>query len=107
MSLPKQNIPENQKNRAWAERCVSSIIQMSKGQYNQSYKDRICYNMYNGIQNEKDYEYLTKVGDKAYPAKLRFIPILRTKLDRLISEESSRPSRFYKEEGGYEAATGG
>lgn len=94
MALPKQNIPESKKGKQWAEDCVKAIVMMSKSQSQQILKDRICYNMYAGVQNEKDFEYLTKAGKHQYPAKIRFIPILRTKIDRLVSEESSRPFKY-------------
>jgi hypothetical protein len=94
MALPNQNIPDSKKGKKWAEDTVGAIIRGARGQYNQSYKDRICYNIYAGIQNEQDFEYLTKQNNKTYPAKMRFIPILRTKVDRLISEESSRPLKY-------------
>lgn len=94
MVLPNQNIPDSKKDKEWAKNTVNAIVLGGRRQYNQSYKDRICYNMYSGIQNDQDFRYLTQVNNKTYPARMRFIPILRTKIDRLISEESSRPLKY-------------
>jgi hypothetical protein len=94
MGLPLQNIPEKDKTREWAQRCVFSIIEMVGNTNLSKQKDRFCYDLYNGIFNESDYDYLRKVDKYEYPAKIRFIPLIRPKLDRLRSEETKRPFVF-------------
>ena len=94
MSLPNQNIPESQKTKSWMSANVAQIVNMS--QYGRISKERdiFCYNMYNGNQNDADYNYLRKVGDYEFPAKVRFIPLLRPKLSILLTEETQRPFNF-------------
>jgi hypothetical protein len=91
MPLPNQNIPESSKNKEWMKRCVSAIVKMSFTSKISKAKDKFCYDMYNGIQNDQDFDYLRKVGDYEYPAKIRFVPLLRPKFDRLRAEETKRP----------------
>lgn len=91
MPLPNQNIPESAKDLEWMKRCVSSIVNMSFTNRLSKAKDKFCYDLYNGIQNEGDFDYLRKVDDYEYPAKIRFVPLLRPKFDRLRAEETKRP----------------
>lgn len=58
------------------------------------YKDLQCYKFFQGLYNEDDFSYLMKVTDKndngetvsyALPAKMRFIPIIRPKINKLLS----------------------
>ena len=94
MPLPTQNIPESDKDKAWAKKCVMSIVMMSLGSRNMKFKDKFCYDLYNGIFDENDFDYLRKVDQYEYPAKIRFIPLLRPKLDLLRGEETRRPINF-------------
>lgn len=89
MGLPKQ-IGEV-KDEAFARKCVMAIQGMVGAVSYQKEKDRFCYDLYSGIMNEQDYNYLTKVDKYEYPAKLRFIPLIRPQLDYLRSEEARRP----------------
>lgn len=91
MSLPNQNIPESAKGQEWMKRCVSSIVRMSFDSRLSKEKDKFCYDIYNGVQNDGDFDYLRKVDDYEYPAKIRFVPLLRPKFDRLRAEETKRP----------------
>jgi len=94
MPLPLQNIPEHKKDKEWAKQCVFSIVQMVGNTTISKQKDRFCYNLYNGIINEADFDYLRKVDKYEYPARIRFIPLLRPRLDWLKSQENSRPLVF-------------
>ena len=89
--MPKQNIPESQKDKKWMIDTVRSIVQLVDSNSWMKLRDRFCYDLYYGIINESDYNYLTKVGEYQYPAKVRFVPLIRPKLDRLASEETKRP----------------
>jgi len=91
MSLPNQNIPESAKGKDWMKRNVGSIVRMSFTSREAKAKDKFCYDIYNGVQNEGDFDYLRKVDEYEYPAKIRFVPLLRPKLDRLRAEETKRP----------------
>lgn len=94
MPLPNQNIPDSAKDLEWMKRCVSSIVNMSFTNRLAKAKDKFCYDLYNGIQNEGDFDYLRKVDDYEYPAKIRYVPLIRPKLDRLRAEETKRPFNY-------------
>jgi hypothetical protein len=94
MALPNQNIPESEKNLEWMKRCAASIAKMSFTNRLAKAKDKFCYDLYNGVQNEGDFDYLRKVDDYEYPAKIRFVPLLRPKFDRLRAEETKRPFNY-------------
>ena len=89
MGLPKQ--VGVKKDEDFCKRCVTAIVSMVGSVSYQKEKDRFCYDLYSGIMNEQDYNYLTKVDKYEYPAKLRFIPLIRPQLDYLRSEEARRP----------------
>lgn len=89
MGLPKQI--GQKKDTDFCKKCVIAIQGMIGAVSYQKEKDRFCYDLYSGIMNEQDYNYLTKVDKYEYPAKLRFIPLIRPQLDYLRSEEARRP----------------
>jgi hypothetical protein len=91
MPLPNQNIPESAKTEEWMKRCVGGIVTMCFTSRLSKAKDKFCYDIYNGVQNDADFDYLRKVDDYEYPAKIRFVPLLRPKFDRLRAEETKRP----------------
>lgn len=91
--FPEQNIPEAQKDRPWAIKCVKSIVEMAFTNPYAKYKDQMCYNIVNGVIDE-NFDYLTKVKDNAFPAKFRFIPLLKPRLDRLQTDELQKPFVF-------------
>lgn len=92
MGLPQQIGVK--KDEAFARKCVQAIQGMIGAVSYQKEKDRFCYDLYSGVMNEQDYNYLTKVDKYEYPAKLRFIPLIRPQLDYLRSEEARRPLNF-------------
>jgi hypothetical protein len=92
--FPAQLIPEEKKDKEWMKMCVSAITKMTTASWWGKQKDRFCYNFFEGIENESDYNYLTKVDKYEYPAKLRFVPLIRPQLDYLISEETKRPFSY-------------
>lgn len=92
--LPLQNIPEDQKDELWGKKTVNSIVMMVGTTYLTKMKDKFCYDLYHGIFNDADFDYLRKVDKYEYPAKIRFIPILRPKADLLKSQETQRPFNF-------------
>lgn len=91
-TLPAQNIPEAQKTQKWATSCVQQICSMAGRNDNQREKDLICTDLYNGIGNDSNFDYLRKVGDYEFPAMVRHIPIQRPKLDLLFGECIKRPN---------------
>jgi len=91
--FPQQNIPESKKDEKWGMQCVRSIVEMAYSNPYSKDKDKMCYNLFNGIIDEK-FDYLTKMGDMSYPARLRFIPLVRPRVERLQMEEATKPFVF-------------
>lgn len=90
MPLPEQIIPDSKKNEEWYIKCGNAIARMAKGQVQHRMRDRFCYLLYHGVQNEKDFDYLRKVGQYEYPAKMRFIPFLRPMFEQILSKQAAR-----------------
>ena len=90
MIFPRHNISSSEKNKSWIKQyamavrknCLSDKLKI---------KDKFCYDSYYGLLQESDFNYLTKVGEMEYPAKIRFIPLIRPQLDLLSSENVKRP----------------
>lgn len=91
MPLPNQNIPKSSKDYNWMKRCAIAIVNMCYISRSEKEKEKFCYDMYNGVQDQSSFDYLRKVGDYEYPAKVRFVPLLRPKFDLLRAEETKRP----------------
>ena len=56
--------------------------------------DEICWLYYNNKQDPEKYNYLRKVGNYEFPAKVRRIPKQRPYIDNLVSQQSQRPFAF-------------
>lgn len=98
LQLPNQVIPESQKGESWMKDNVDAIRNMSIGNSDSKRKDLECWFMYHNSFNENEFDYLTKIssgteGESDYylPAKVRHIPIQRSKLNVLISQQKHRP----------------
>jgi len=85
---------ESEKTQAWIEETVRAIGQRALIDIRDRKKDMICHMYYNGINNEAEFEYLNSVGDYVYPAKIRFFPIIRPKVDLQISKLTRRALSF-------------
>ena len=94
MMIPTQNISEDKKDKVWAINTVRSIVYSCGTTEGAKKKDILCFKMYNGDFNESDYDYLTKSGDYSYPAKVRWIPYVRPKLENLRSRKQRRIFNF-------------
>jgi hypothetical protein len=57
-------------------------------------RDLECWNMFNEFSDEKEFDYLRKVGDYELPARIRNVGKQRPKLNNLISQQSRRPFTF-------------
>ena len=90
---PKQNIPEEFKDREWAIRNVDWCIAMSPI-YWKNY-DNHLYDIYNGIYKDEDYNNITKTYGIEFPAgKIKHIPLVRPLLNVLEGEYEQRPINF-------------
>ncbi len=94
MGLPQQNIPQSQKNEDWIKTNLQAIKAESGVTDWHADKDRISWAFYHGDQEDSSYDYLRKVGEYEYPAFVRFVPLLRPKLDRLRTEYTQREFDF-------------
>ncbi len=99
--LPSQVIPESQKGQEWMKQNVEAIKSMAFQNVDAQRRDLECWYMYHNLFNEKEFEYLTKIsagtnGENDYylPAKVRHIPIQRSKLNVLISQQKHRTFQF-------------
>ena len=90
--LPRQNIPESQKGDDWCKNTIAAIRQMIDAQGGMAQRTMgECYDLLNGRQDSKSFEYLTGKGKLRMPAKVRFLPIIRPYFDMLTSTMESRP----------------
>jgi len=98
MGLPAQNIPQSEKTPEWIKTNIRAINAESGSTDWQGDRDRLSWAMYDGEQNPSSFDYLRKVKTKGeefeYPAFVRFVPLIRPKLDRLRTEYTQREFDF-------------
>jgi ribosomal protein S17E len=92
-NLPEQNIPDEKKDHEWFVHHARSIYLAASVMQTEKQRDLLCWQLFNGIVNEQDFDYLRKVDNFEYPAKIRHIPILRSRFQRLRALETRR---FFK-----------
>ena len=90
MLFPPQLLPDGQKTQEWARKCVDACIRDTEVMGGRR-TDLLMYQMYYGLQQEMDYEYLTGSDEFRLPARVRFIPLGKPFFDILESTEQSRP----------------
>lgn len=91
MLVPEQLIPESQKNRDWCCKTAMGIARTVGGYDSVHGNSKKAYDLYYGLQNAADFEYLTGEGEFRMPASVRMIPISRPYFDILLSTAESRP----------------
>lgn len=69
---------------------VLEIRRMAASSSMSKRKDIECWNMYNEIYNERDFDYLRKIGQYEFPAKMRWIGVQRKGVNLLVSQQSRR-----------------
>ena len=93
--FPQQNVPEEQKDKAWCESWVDAIVDYigHKGSsYNSTrIRDIENYELYNGKLNDRAFMYITEQYGQPYPASMQNYPIITPKIDLLVGEELKRP----------------
>lgn len=85
---------ESEKTEEWIKQTVRYIGQRTLTEIAGRKKDLVCHMYYNGVKDEAEFEYLNSVGDYVYPAKVRFFPIIRPKIDLQISKLTRRAISF-------------
>ncbi len=99
--FPFQKLPLSKKDEEWRKACVDSIISRmwsSEAIEGRTKRERmaIAYDLYNGILDEKDIQYVTnpfKVED-GFPASIQNINIIKPHVDLLLGEEIRRPLNY-------------
>jgi hypothetical protein len=94
-ALPIQKLPMSKKTKEWKESCVDYYVSKERSS---SYFDKIKigYDLYNGIYDEKDIQYVInpfKVKE-GFPASPHNFNIIKPKIDLLLGELTKRPDSF-------------
>lgn len=88
-------LKESAKNKEWIKKQVENI---SKNTSNNGYdyeKQEMFWNYYSNQPNEKKHEFLLKTGDaNQLPVYYYHIPLQRTLIDTLVSQQVNRPYNF-------------
>lgn len=88
--LPVQIIDDSFKaTDRWKQQNARSIIENLSPYSEDKKRDELCYKIFNSDYNDET-DYLTQYGDYVLPAKMRWIPIIRPKLQRFFSLETRR-----------------
>ena len=97
--FPQQNLPNSKKTRDWCIQCVdwakgtSSVVSSSSVRHSIARK-KINYDLMNGIVHEEDMlAFFNPYGfeDADAPGKIQHFPIINSKINVLLGEESRRP----------------
>lgn len=99
--FPAQKLPLKNKNKEWRESCVNYIAGMSNttssGGVGSGFNEmQINYNLYNGIFDKKDLQYVINPfnQDDGFPASPQNFNIIKPNIDLLIGEETGMPYRM-------------
>lgn len=91
-AMERLNVDETKKGeKGWQEKMVRSIINSCLSSNAEKAKDRFCYRFYNNVWDQREFDYVTKVGDYTYPARVTFTPIVKQDLEYLRSNMARRP----------------
>lgn len=97
MNFPKQNIEEHKKNREWCLEMVNAIVKSSANSNRNSRerrKDYDNYMLFNGVFDQKQFEYITNTYGLTTPARLVNYPIIQPKIDLLVGEYVNYPLKY-------------
>lgn len=99
--MPDQTVPYSQRDSNWLHENMKYFSGLMINDSRQKRKDIECWMFYHNQWDEREFDYLTKIeggtnGENDYylPARVRNIPIQRSKLDTLISQQRHRPFVF-------------
>ena len=101
MSLQNQLIPENKKDDKFCIKTIDDIIKIATAGNDVKAKDILCYKLYYETFTQEDYNYLTQVTESkknvtyTYPAKMRWIGIVRPSINWVINQKMLQPYNFY------------
>jgi hypothetical protein len=90
---PNFFVDEKKKTPDWLKETALGVSDIMVG-HQSKIKDLKCWDMYNEVDDEADFDYLTKIGENVLPARVRTIGIQRPKINFIARRESKRPSNF-------------
>jgi hypothetical protein len=85
---PRRLLAEGAKSEIWAKEMADWCIASSNITYDSPLNP--LYNLYNGKRDTDQFDYITKTFGVEFPAKIKHIPLIRPKLNRLVGEEEER-----------------
>ena len=97
MYFPKQNIPDSQKNKKWCREMIEAIASYHGNSVRHSRerrKDYDNYMLFNGLFDQRQFEYITNTFGLATPARLVNYPIIQPKVDLMVGEFVNQPMQF-------------
>ena len=97
MKLPKQLIPDSEKNDEWRKNTIKAILSFhtAHNQYTVSQrKDIDNYLLVDGKFNTKEYEYVTKSYGLTTPARLVNYPMILPKINLVVGELMAQGLQF-------------
>lgn len=99
--IPRQRLPKSQKTKNWGKSVIDELEKLSyTDSYNgrsSRYKKQVNYDLFNGIFNIEDFEYVVNpygFKENEFPASLQHYDIISPKINLLLGEEVRRPFNF-------------
>ena len=87
------NLAEDSKTKKGREKIVQQLTMYGINTYLRT-RDNECWSLFNNTGDDKEFSFLTTVGENALPAKIRRVPIQRTKANILLSQQSLRKTKY-------------
>lgn len=88
-------VAPEKKNQEWIRGKALQIMNVAQSSSNLKKRDYLCYKYYNEeFAEDESFDYLRKFDDYIMPAKIRWVPLVRPRLQRLISELSLVPFKY-------------
>jgi hypothetical protein len=96
--MPRQTLPEAQKDTKWYQECVNSCMSLvysyDTTRRSSKYDKKINYDLYSGVFHKEDLKYVTNpigfADESLLPAELKHYDIVTPIFNLLIGEESQR-----------------
>lgn len=95
--FPQQKLPSNKKTKDWGIKCVDEIIGLGSISNVNYRKNKINYDLYNGILDPTDFSHVTNpYGSDKYemPVDIQHYDIISSKINLMLGEEIKRPFNF-------------
>ena len=86
--------PESQRNEKWVKSMIAHYNKADHTSQKERQVDIRCWRMYNNQMATDRFDYFLKVGDQQLPAYPRHVPLQRSLIDTLVSQQIYRPFTF-------------